>query len=181
MGRLLRGVRAGEAGLISNHPAIASAATISLTSSAFAPGGVIPLRYAGHGVGQNVSPALAWDGVPDRAAELVLVMEDPDAPLPRPFVHLIATGLSAASPGLAEGALSSPADGILIGRNTFRRAAYAGPRALSNHGPHRYVFQLFALDRKLDFGRPPTRADLVRAISGGVMAHGRLVGMFERK
>jgi phosphatidylethanolamine-binding protein (PEBP) family uncharacterized protein len=71
--RLLRGVRAGEKHLAWNHPAIRSApSSIQLTSTAFAPGAPIPVQYAGKGVGQNISPDLAWENIPDGAVELVL-------------------------------------------------------------------------------------------------------------
>ncbi len=118
--------------------------------------------------------------MPQDAVELVLVMEDPAAPLPRPFVHLIATGIAPASRGLAEGALSATAGGIVVGRNSFRRNEYAGPRALPGHGVHDYVFQLFALNRTLAFAALPSRAALMRLLPGAVIARGRLVGTFER-
>ena len=104
-------------------------ASIVLSSSAFASGETIPPRYAGRGAGDNVSPPLAWSNVPPAAAELVLVLEDPDAPMPRPFVHLIATGIDPQTNALVEGALSNaekPAR-LHLGRNTAGRAAYMGP------------------------------------------------------
>jgi len=109
-------------------------------------------------------------------------MEDPDAPLPWPFVHLIATGIDPRSDGLREGALSGPTrpPGIVLGRNTFRRTDYAGPRPPSGHGPHRYVFQLFATDRKVVLSRPPSKGELLQPIAGTVIGRGRLDGMFER-
>jgi phosphatidylethanolamine-binding protein (PEBP) family uncharacterized protein len=77
--RLLRGVRAGEAHLAWNHPAVCFVpSSIQLASTAFAPGAPIPVQYAGKGVGQNISPALVSENIPDGAVELVLVMEDPD-------------------------------------------------------------------------------------------------------
>jgi Raf kinase inhibitor-like YbhB/YbcL family protein len=178
--RLLRRVRAGEGELIWNAPAIAKApASITLTSPAFAAGAVIPRQHAGKGIGENLSPALAWDGVPVEAKELVLVIEDPDAPLPRPFVHAIVLGIQPQSHGLAEGELSSGE--VTLGRNSFGRRAYAGPRALPGHGPHTYAFQLFALAHPLSVGRAPNRAELLRALDGAVLARGRLDGVFERR
>lgn len=95
IGRMLKNVRAGEAHLLCRQEEIVSVRpSVVLGSSAFVDGGSIPAEYAGHGVGTNESPPLHWSGVPDRTAELVLVVEDPDAPLPRPFVHLIATGIA---------------------------------------------------------------------------------------
>src|SRR3979490_1981212 len=96
LGRLLRGVHAGETHLVWNHAATERApVSITLTTDAFPAGGIIPLRYAGRGVGDNISPALRWSNPPAGTAEWVLIMQDPDAPLPRPFVHLIAYDISA--------------------------------------------------------------------------------------
>lgn len=181
MGRTLHGIRAGEAKLAWNHPAAASApAIIRLTSSAFSEGAPIPLRYAGAGVGDNVSPPLAWSGLPPGTVELALVMEDPDAPLPRPFVHLVVAGIAPMPETIAEEALSGGAHNLLIGRNMLRQTIYAGPRALPGHGLHRYVFELFALNRKLSFKKPPSLAELMSAMNRAVIARGKLEGTFER-
>jgi hypothetical protein len=82
IGRLLRGVRAGDRDLVCNSQALRDApATIGLHSASFAEGGLMPPRCAGPGVGENVSPQLGWSDVPEGATELVLIMQDPDAPL----------------------------------------------------------------------------------------------------
>lgn len=183
LGRLLRNVHAGEHKLVWHDPAFAGVpATIGLNSPAFGDHHVIPVRYAGAGVGDNRSPALCWNNIPAATEELVLIVEDPDAPLPRPFVHVIATGIVPHSPGLAEGALSAtpPAMDVSLGRNSFGKRAYAGPRALPRHGPHRYAFQLFALGRKLNFAAAPGRNALLHALQGRVIARGRLDGIFGR-
>jgi hypothetical protein len=108
IGKALRGIRAGDKHLACHDPALSTVPVrIRLTSSAFEDGRAIPIRYAGEGAGENISPPLSWSGVPEDAAELVLIMQDPDAPLPRPVVHLIATGIPPSSGGLAEGALGA--------------------------------------------------------------------------
>lgn len=74
IGQLLRPLRAGEHHLAWNDPRVAEAPPdIRPTSAAFADGGPIPLRHAGIGVGANLSPPLAWSGVPHDAAELALI------------------------------------------------------------------------------------------------------------
>jgi Raf kinase inhibitor-like YbhB/YbcL family protein len=182
LGYLLRGVHAGETHLAWNEAATARApASITLRTDAFPAGGLIPVRYAGRGVGDNISPGLRWSPTPAGTAEWVLIMQDPDAPLPRPFVHLIAYGISAETTELEEGALSAPCSRVRAGRNTFGRSAYAGARALPGHGLHRYVFQLFALDRCLSFTKPPHLRALLQAMQGSVVARARLDGFFERK
>jgi Raf kinase inhibitor-like YbhB/YbcL family protein len=182
IGKALRGIRAGEKHLAWNDTALTTVPVrIRLTSSAFEDGRAIPTWYAGKGAGENISPPLSWCGVPEEAAELVLIVQDPDAPLPRPVVHVIATGILPSSGGLAEGALcASGSPGVRLGRASFGRRAYAGPRALRGHGPHRYVFQLVALRRPLALAKAPTLSELLVAIRGNAIARGRLIGTFEQ-
>lgn len=182
IGKLLYGVRAGQQHLAWNKGAVNQVpACIGLTSPAFAHEETIPVRFAGKGVGENVSPELRWTAVPDGTQELVLVMEDPDVPLPRPFTHLIAYGIDPSSKGTAIGAFSGTNDLFEYGHNTFPGAGYLGPRALPAHGPHRYVFQLFAVNRRLSFDKRPTLKSLLRAMEGAVIGRGRLDGFFEQK
>ena len=183
LGRLLRGFRAGEAHLAWNDTAADAPASMSLASPSFEHGGAIPQRHAGPGVGDNISPELAWSGVPAAAMELLLFVEDPDAPLPRPFVHAVVAGIDPTTSSFAEGRLSvadEPAGGLVFGKGTFGKRMYSGPRPVPGHGPHRYVFQIFALDRRLELKEAPSRSDVLRAIRGAVIARGRLDGIYER-
>ncbi len=81
-GKLLRKVRAGEARSPLSAPAFAGHAAIEVTSPAFTAGGGIPQKHGGKGVGENVSPALAWTGVPLDAKHLVLILDDVDVRCP---------------------------------------------------------------------------------------------------
>jgi Raf kinase inhibitor-like YbhB/YbcL family protein len=182
LGRLLRGVRAGDRQLACNHPALTAApATIRLRSKSFATGGIMPPNSAGQGAGPNISPQLEWSGVPAGAHELVLIIQDPDAPLPRPVVHLIAYGIAPARSSLAEGALSQDTNGdIRFGLGSFRQQGYQGPRPVPGHGAHRYVFQLVVLKSRLRFNDPPKLRAVLAGMSGNVLASGQLVGLFER-
>jgi Raf kinase inhibitor-like YbhB/YbcL family protein len=177
-GRLLRNRRAGESSLAWHADGLAAPDTVQLSSPDFDANGAMPERTAGKPVGSNISPALAWSGVPAEAKELVLVVEDPDAPLNRPFVHAVARldpSIGAVAAGdLNEGA---PHQG---GRGEFGRRGYSGPRPVPGHGPHSYVFQLFALDTDIlgdDTLRPAT---VISAMKGHVIARGRLTGTYER-
>ncbi|WP_157956410.1 YbhB/YbcL family Raf kinase inhibitor-like protein [Dyella sp. C11] len=182
LGTLLRGRHAGDTHLLVNElPVRANESSLALRSDAFVADAPIPLRYAGEGVGDNVSPPLHWSLPPPGTVEQVLVMEDPDAPLSRPFVHLVATGIAPGITRLDEGALNGDnAQAMTLGLGTFRKAGYSGPRALPGHGPHRYVFQLLALDRSSGLGAGARRRDLVAALDGKVLARGTLEGRFER-
>lgn len=182
IGRLLRRVRAGDRRLAWNDPSLADApASLRLASAAFPDGGAMPTRFAGAGVGENVSPPLAWSAAPPETRAFALIMQDPDAPTPRPIVHLLATGIAAACTGLPEGALT-PAGGaeVAFGRGSFGRVGYMGPRPVRGHGPHAYVFQLYALSRPIEVAGRPDLAEALAAMRGAVLARGKLVGTYER-
>src|SRR5260370_31508004 len=89
LGKLLRRFRAGEDRSPLAGPEYAGAETINVKSAAFTDGGAIPQKHAGKGVGDNVSPALQWTGVPTDAKQLVLIMDDLDVPMPNPLMHTI--------------------------------------------------------------------------------------------
>jgi Raf kinase inhibitor-like YbhB/YbcL family protein len=183
IGRWLRWIRAKDHHLACNDPRIrTTSARILLTSPAFDDGAEIPVRHAGAGLGENLSPPLAWSGVPAWTSELVLVIQDPDAPLPRPSVHLIATGIPGDCRAVGEGHLApSGTRNIAFGRGSFGRIGYSGPRPIRGHGPHRYVFQIFALAGRL---RVAPRADLYAtktAMKELVLAYGTLSGVYDHQ
>ncbi|GAB3208275.1 YbhB/YbcL family Raf kinase inhibitor-like protein [Nocardia tengchongensis] len=183
LARLLRPVRAGIGRTTWHHPAAVAPETITVTSSAFRDGGPIPQRHAGSGVGENISPQIAWSGVPAAAVELVLVVEDPDVPLPCPIVHALVTGIDPAVGELGENAINRPRAELAsgqIGIGSFHRRGYAGPRPIPGHGPHRYVFQIFALDAASSLNSDATLARTLTAIDGHVLARGRLTGTYQR-
>ena len=126
----------------------ASDARMTLTSSAFANGDPIPAKYSCHG--EDISPPLAWAGVPAGAKALVLFVDDPDG---RDWVHWSVLDLPAEdgrSPeGVAPGA-SSPQQGT----NDFRRLGYGGPCPPS--GTHHYRFTLYALAAPVGLSGHPT-------------------------
>jgi Raf kinase inhibitor-like YbhB/YbcL family protein len=181
LGWILRGVRGHDKHLAWDDTALATLpATITLTSAAFAANGPIPQRHAGKGVGANTSPPMAWSGIPDETAELTIVIEDPDAPLPRPVVHCIAASIAPGMSGLAEGALDALGHGIRLGRGSMGSIGYAGPRPVLGHGPHRYFFQIVAASRPLQLKEDFKLSDLIEALRGAAIAKGRLIGTYER-
>lgn len=178
VGWLLRPLRAGDSHLAWNKlEGVQEKLTIS--SPAFGDGAAIPKRYAGEGVGQNVSPPLRFSSVPHGTAELVLIIQDQDAPLPRPVVHLIAR-LPGTTMGVGEGGLM-PGHAVFFGQGSFGRYGYAGPRPIRGHGPHHYVFQLFAVGRPLDEIAGTDLKAHLDGMQGHVLARGRLTGTFERR
>ena len=182
IGEALKTVRPGQEAILYYAEAAQGAAeTLDVTSSAFADGAPIPVRYTADG--DKLSPPLAWSGVPADAAAVVLVIEDPDAPAPSPLVHTLAWALAGRDGELAEGALKSPGspgDAVSLGRNSFFGAAYLPPDPPPGHGPHRYCIQVFALDAPPGLSGAPIRTQVAHAINGHVVAKGLLVGTYER-
>jgi Raf kinase inhibitor-like YbhB/YbcL family protein len=157
-----------------------SAMTLKLTSTAFAQGGEIPSRYTCDG--QDVSPPLAWSGVPADAKSLVLIVDDPDAPDPAApkmtWVHWVLYNIPTSASALPEAAKQLPA-GTLEGVNDWKRTGYGGP--CPPVGRHRYFHKLYALDTVLpDLGRP-SKAKLDAQIKGHIIAQADLVGTYQKR
>ena len=136
--------------------------------------------------GRGLFPTIGWSGVPAACKTMVLVIEDPDAPRPEPFVHGIVynippdlTELLEDSIGKNGASQSLIARGLLLGKNSNDQPAYKPPTPPSGSGPHHYHFQLFALDTKLTFSEAPDLAAIRKAIDNHVLACGELVGTYE--
>lgn len=181
LGRALRNRRAGQDTLVWARPDLQVPETFTLTSPAFDHGAPIPERYRGRLFTANISPALAWTTPPAGTAELVLVVQDPDVPLGKPATHALTVGMEPSLGGLPESALThpSPVPGLRHGKGPLGRRGWAGPMPVRSHGPHSYVFQLFALDRRLDLPEKFTLADALRAMTGHVIGRARLDGTYE--
>ena len=185
VGRMLRPFRPGPRAFASRRPVFAARpATIKLESPAFEDNGPIPDRNTAYGEG--LSPPLAWRDLPPATASLVLLVEDADAPSRAPARACdpgrdasVAAGLSGGSdPPVQRG----PApDGWLMGRNSIGRCGWLPIMPPPGHGPHRYGFQLFALDAKPAFAWPPGREFTLKTIAPHVIGRGELVGLYRRK
>jgi Raf kinase inhibitor-like YbhB/YbcL family protein len=184
IGRLLRPLRSGTARLAGNDPRIAAPSTIEVSSPDFASGTMMPARYRGK---DAVLPPLRWTGVPADARQLVLVAEDVDVPFAAPLVHAIAYGLSPQKAAFAAGEIPkagprTPPDlpDAWLGKAMGTFAGYLAPTPIPGHGPHRYVYQIFALDTELArFASPPSKRALLAAMAGHVLARGAVVGVAE--
>jgi Raf kinase inhibitor-like YbhB/YbcL family protein len=157
-----------------------TAMSMTLTSSAFADNGTIPAKYTCEG--QDLSPPLAWSGVPANARSLVLIVDDPDAPDPAApkmtWVHWVLYDIPAGASELPEGVTALPA-GTREGLNDWQRTGYGGP--CPPVGRHRYFHKLYALDVALpDLGRP-TKAKLEAAMKGHVVAQAQLIGTYQKR
>jgi Raf kinase inhibitor-like YbhB/YbcL family protein len=181
LGRALRNRRAGHDTLVWARPVLLAAEGFTLTSPAFQHGTPIPERHRGRLFGANISPALAWTPPPARTVELVLIVQDPDAPMGKPATHALTVGIDPALPGLPENGLTepSPVAGLKHGRGGLGRRGWAGPMPVRSHGPHSYVFQLFALDHRPQLPEKFGLEDVVGAMAGHVIARARLDGTYE--
>ena len=154
---------------------------LTLESSAFRSNGEIPTRYTCEG--DDVSPPLAWSGVPPGAKSFALVVDDPDAPDPKApktvWVHWVVYNLPSSSHGLAEGASRTLPAGARDGKNDWKRTGYGGP--CPPIGRHRYFHKLYALDEELSDLHEPTRAQLESAMQGHILGQVELVGTYQKQ
>jgi Raf kinase inhibitor-like YbhB/YbcL family protein len=148
--------------------------SLTVTSPSFDPGAPIPARHAGEG--EDVSPALEWGAAPSGTKELCVLCDDPDAPRPQPWVHWLVAGIPANRTGLAEGETGS----LVFGTNDFGDSSYGGPMPPRGRGVHHYHFKVFALKRPSGLHRGYSKADMLQAIKGHVLAEGELIGTYER-
>jgi Raf kinase inhibitor-like YbhB/YbcL family protein len=151
--------------------------SLSLTSSAFAEGEMIPVEYTCDG--DDRSPALSWHGIPEEATSLALICSDPDAPRGI-WYHWVVYNIPPDF-GSITGETPSKADmpGGTQGINDFGHVGYGGPCPPS--GVHRYRFTLYALDLPANLEKDLRAKDLLSLIDGHVMAEVTLTGRYERK
>ncbi len=182
IGHALRDQRAGLDQIAFRRlPLRGGQGAIAVTSLAFVDHGPLPVRCTADGEG--VSPPLQWTGVPESATSVVLIVEDADSPTPHPLVHAIAVGLAPDEGTLREGALADDEDApaeLRLGRNSYLQHGWLPPDPPPGHGPHRYVFQMFALAGDAALPRTPGREALMEALERDAIASGLLIGTYER-
>jgi Raf kinase inhibitor-like YbhB/YbcL family protein len=149
----------------------ASEMPIQITSAAFEEGATIPVKFTCDG--QDISPPLAWSGVPEGTQSLVLISDDPDAPAGT-WVHWVLFDLPADTDALPEGVQDVGTDG----NNSWRRLGYGGPCPPS--GTHRYFFKLYALDTALNLKEGASKEDVEKAMQGHILAQAQLMGKYGR-
>ena len=150
-----------------------TAATLQITSTAFAANGAIPSKYTCDGQGMN--PPLAFSGVPAKTQSLVLIVDDPDVPknlMPSGvFDHWLIWDLAPTSKGFAEGEGKG-------GINGAGQQGFMGPCPPDRE--HRYFFKLYALDTKLTGAKIANKKDLETAMNGHIIEKAELIGRYER-
>src|SRR5215831_2588656 len=168
-----------------------AAPPMTMTVAGFADGGQIPVKYSqaapGVAVGEGLSPAISWSNVPAGTQSFVLNMHDMDVARNKTTddqAHWVVWNIPATATGLPEGVPKGPQ----LPDGSFQISAtgpvYRGPGAPANGPPHHYVFELYALDTKLDV-KPSsdafeTRANVMKAIQGHILAKAVYGGLFRR-
>jgi Raf kinase inhibitor-like YbhB/YbcL family protein len=149
----------------------------TLTSFAFHEGKTIPVEYTCEGT--DTSPELKWRDAPPETHSFALIMHDPDAP-DGDFTHWLMWDIPGNLFILTAGTGSAPVS--TTGVNSFGRPGYGGPCPPLGDGPHRYFFELYALDiRHLQIASGAQREELETALQGHILAQAQLMGVYERK
>ncbi len=156
--------------------------TFTVRSTAFDQNQTIPRKFTGEA--EDISPPLSWSGLPEGTKELALIMDDPDAPRPQPWVHWVMYRIPADAQGLPENIppdkpVSNP-KGALQGMTTFEKIGYGGPMPPKGHGLHHYHFKVYALDIPLNLDPGKTKQALLEAMQGHILAQGELIGTYQR-
>ncbi len=149
-----------------------STSTMKLASSAFEDNGAIPSAYTCDG--RNVNPPLEIFNVPQAAASLALIVDDPDAPNGT-WDHWIVFNMSPDVTAVAEGVQPQGTPG----RGSQGLRTYQGPCPPS--GTHHYVFTIYALDQSLAVPAGATKDEVLRAMKGHILDQTQLVGTYQKK
>src|SRR5581483_11161515 len=157
---------------------------MTLTTPDFSDGGEIPSKYTQR-VSSPESPKLEWTHVPSGAVSFVLHMHDPDVARQKTtedMLHWMVINIPGSAHELAGGIKPDPtlADGAIQLKNGGNTVGYRGPGAPAAGPNHHYTFELYALDTKLDLTPDATRADVLKAINGHILAKAVMVGLFKR-
>ncbi len=158
-----------------------------LTTTAFADGTVIPLKYTQASPDGAVSPSLNWTSVPAGTQCFVLWMHDLDLAINKTSednLHWLVWNIPGQDTTLQEKVPtgSQLADGSY--QVSYAGPSYRGPGAPASGPLHHYIFELYALDIKLD-EKPgstalETKADIFRLMQGHILGKAAYVGLFRR-
>lgn len=146
---------------------------MKITSPAFGNNQQIPKKYSCQG--ENINPPLLFSDIPQRAKSLVLVMDDPDAPMGT-FVHWVLYNINISEKETPENSTPKSAAQGVTGAG---RQGYIGPCPPS--GTHRYFFKLYALDNILDAGVGANKQEIENKMQGHILETSELVGLYEKK
>jgi Raf kinase inhibitor-like YbhB/YbcL family protein len=180
---LAAGTVVGMVSPMSALSAQAGGGSLTVSSPAFKDGQRIPEEYTDYGTGKSIP--LSWSNLPPRARSIAIVMDDPDARTPRPFVHWVIYNIPAATTSLEAGLPTKPRldapKGALQGSNSKSSTGYFGPRPPKGDAPHHYHIKVYALDQELQIEPGADEERLLKATSGHVLGQGELTGTVQKK
>ena len=142
---------------------------LTVKSPAFENNKLIPSKYTCDG--EEVSPPLTVEGIPEKTKSLALIMEDPDAPAGL-FIHWLVWNIPPTDK-IQENSVPGTE-----GLNTDKTNSYHGP--CPPGGTHRYYFKVYALDAHLNLGAFSDKEVLENAMQNHILAHGELIGLYRR-
>lgn len=178
LGKALRNVRAGHAKLAVarlGEEGLVGKGGFQLSSAAFADGTPLDPSFTADEE-DSVAPPIEWSAPPLGTQDVVLIVEDPDAPAPQPFCHWLVWGLPGQKGKILEGEIPPR-----VGKNSYGNSEWLLPDPPTGHGAHDYVFQLFALDLPLTLMPGASREELLDAMEGHVLAVAVLTGTYARE
>jgi Raf kinase inhibitor-like YbhB/YbcL family protein len=147
-----------------------------METDAFPDGGIVPAKYTGRG--GNVQPGFKFSNAPAGTVSYAIIFHDLDVALNQgtdDVLHWLVWNIPASANGVPEGKVP---DGAVQGNNVTGKPVYFGPGAPAGPRYHHYVFELYALNANLDIPQTATRADLLKAMEGKVLAKAAYVGRF---
>ena len=142
---------------------------MKLISSSFENNGSIPAKFTCQG--EDVNPQLIIEDIPDGTKSLVLIVDDPDAPMGT-WVHWVVYDIAPISQ-IDEDSIPGKQ-----GINDFRKQNYGGPCPPS--GIHRYFFKIYALDEELGLEEGVLKEDLEDAMQGHILDKAELIGLCKK-
>ena len=159
---------------------------IHITIADFTDGGRIPNKFTCAASPASPSPAMTWSGAPANTQSYVVILHDPDPVLggsaTNDVLHWAIFDIPGDAKGLPEGVKNGDqADGSKHINNLSGNPSYMGPCAPPGHGDHHYTFEVYALNAKLGLPASTSRADLMSAMNGKVIAKGVYIGIFGQK
>lgn len=160
-----------------------STKSFTLSSPAFKEGQSIPEEFTAYGKGKSIP--LSWSRLPPGTRSIAVVMDDPDAKTPQPFVHWVIYNIPADTKGLDAGLPTEPSldkpGGALQGTNGTKATGYFGPRPPKGDPPHHYQIRAYALDQVLKIDPGKDVDALLKAMQGHVLGQGQLTGTVQEK
>jgi len=145
---------------------------MKISSPAFENNNPIPKRYTCDG--ENINPPLLFEDVPLQTQSLILIIDDPDAPIGT-FLHWLVFNIPPKTRLIEENSVPS---GAIVGKNDFNQNKYSGPCPPS--GEHRYFFHLYALDTLLDLKENANLTEIKANIRDHLLAEAELIGLYQR-